>query len=70
MSGGGEGEQEVDLKLLVKRKEVMLPRSSIRELLVKEAHEGGLMGHYGELKTYEVFCRKEFEILGGVITTY
>ncbi|RDX89745.1 hypothetical protein CR513_28493, partial [Mucuna pruriens] len=28
--------------------------SSIRQLLVKEAHEGGLMGHFGELKTFGI----------------
>ncbi|RDX98098.1 hypothetical protein CR513_19045, partial [Mucuna pruriens] len=30
--------------------------SSIRELLVKEAHEGGLMGHFGMCKTYKGLC--------------
>ncbi|RDX93164.1 hypothetical protein CR513_24610, partial [Mucuna pruriens] len=30
-----------------------MPKSSIRELLVKEAHEGGLMGNFGEYKTYK-----------------
>ncbi|RDX94831.1 hypothetical protein CR513_22749, partial [Mucuna pruriens] len=27
---------------------------SIRQFLVKEAHEGGLMGYFGELKTSDV----------------
>ena len=30
-----------------------MPKSSIRELLVKEAHEGGLMGHFRVQKTLE-----------------
>ncbi|RDX94554.1 Tf2-6, partial [Mucuna pruriens] len=38
---------------LFKDKRLFVPKSSIRELLVKETHEGGLMGHYGELKTFE-----------------
>ena len=33
-----------------------IPRCSIRELLVKEAHGGGLMGHFGEFKTYSMLC--------------
>ena len=31
-----------------------MPQSSIRELLVREAHGGGLMGHFGITKTLEV----------------
>ncbi|RDX83659.1 Retrovirus-related Pol polyprotein from transposon 17.6, partial [Mucuna pruriens] len=38
---------------LFMEKRLCVPRSSIRELLVREAHEGGLMGHFGEQKTYE-----------------
>ncbi|RDX98436.1 hypothetical protein CR513_18637, partial [Mucuna pruriens] len=35
-------------------RKLCMPTNSIRQLLVKEAHEGGLMGHFGELKIYEV----------------
>ncbi|MBK5591085.1 hypothetical protein JJ728_23345, partial [Salmonella enterica subsp. enterica serovar Typhi] len=31
-----------------------IPRSSTRELLVREAHNGGLMGHFGVHKTLGV----------------
>ncbi|RDY05803.1 hypothetical protein CR513_10327, partial [Mucuna pruriens] len=34
---------------------VVVPKNLIRKLLVKEAHESGLMGHFGEHKTYETF---------------
>ncbi|KAA0025406.1 reverse transcriptase [Cucumis melo var. makuwa] len=33
-----------------------IPKCSIRELLVKEAHGGGLMRHFGEFKTYNMLC--------------
>ncbi|KAA0059666.1 Transposon Ty3-I Gag-Pol polyprotein [Cucumis melo var. makuwa] len=33
-----------------------IPKCSIRESLVKEAHGGGLMGHFGEFKTYSILC--------------
>ena len=28
----------------------------MRELLVREAHEGGLMGHFGITKTFDILC--------------
>ncbi|RDX79857.1 hypothetical protein CR513_39665, partial [Mucuna pruriens] len=33
-----------------------MSKSSIQELLVKEAHKEGLMGHFGVRKTYEALC--------------
>ncbi|TYK09768.1 Transposon Ty3-I Gag-Pol polyprotein [Cucumis melo var. makuwa] len=33
-----------------------IPKCYIRELLVKEAHGGGLMRHFGEFKTYSMLC--------------
>ncbi|RDX69980.1 hypothetical protein CR513_50831, partial [Mucuna pruriens] len=39
---------------LFKGKKLCVPMSSIRQLLVKEAHEGGLMDHFGELKTLDI----------------
>ncbi|RDX72407.1 hypothetical protein CR513_48113, partial [Mucuna pruriens] len=41
-------------------KRLCVPRSLIRDLLVKKAHEGGLMGHFGELKTYEILFENFF----------
>ncbi|RDX79660.1 hypothetical protein CR513_39892, partial [Mucuna pruriens] len=38
---------------LFKGKRLCVPKSSIRELLVKEVHEGDSMGHFRELKTYQ-----------------
>ena len=39
---------------LFKEKRLCVPRCSIRNLLVKEAHEGGLMGHFGVHKTLDI----------------
>jgi len=38
---------------LFKEKRLCVPKCSIRDLLVKEAHAGGLMGHFGIQKTFE-----------------
>ncbi|RDY12847.1 hypothetical protein CR513_02274, partial [Mucuna pruriens] len=38
---------------LFKDRRLCMPRSSIKEMLVRKAHEGGLMDHFGEVKTYE-----------------
>ena len=39
---------------LFKEDKLCIPNSSIRELLVREAHGGGLMGHFGVRKTWKV----------------
>jgi len=39
---------------LFKEKRLCVPQCSIRELLVREAHEGGLMGHFGVVKILEL----------------
>ncbi|TYK22485.1 F15O4.13 [Cucumis melo var. makuwa] len=42
--------------MLFRKGKLCIPKCSIRELLVKEAHGGGLMGHFGEFKTYSMLC--------------
>ncbi|RDX61337.1 hypothetical protein CR513_60444, partial [Mucuna pruriens] len=39
---------------LIKGERLCVPIGSIWQLLVKEAHEGGLVGHFGDLKTLEI----------------
>ena len=39
---------------MFKENRLCVPVSSLRELLVREAHESGLMGHFGVTKTLDV----------------
>lgn len=36
---------------LLRDKRLCVPEGSVRDLLVREAHQGGLMGHFGVQKT-------------------
>ncbi|XP_073057399.1 uncharacterized protein [Primulina eburnea] len=47
---------------LFKEDRLCIPKSSIRELLVREAHGGGLMGHFGVAKTLS--CLHELNMDG------
>ena len=37
-----------------KKKRLCVPKGSMKRLLVKEAHVGGLMGHFGVQKTLDM----------------
>ena len=39
---------------LFKKDKLCVPKSSVRELLVRETHGGGLMGHFGVKKTLNI----------------
>jgi hypothetical protein len=39
---------------LFRETKLCMPMCSLRELLVREAHGGGLMGHFGLAKTLEI----------------
>ena len=45
---------------LFKENRLCMPKSSIRDLLVLEAHSGGLMGHFGVRKTFEALHENFF----------
>nr|KYP58009.1 Transposon Ty3-G Gag-Pol polyprotein [Cajanus cajan] len=45
---------------LYKEGRICIPQGSIRKLLVKESHEGGLMGHFGVDKTLSFLKEKFF----------
>jgi hypothetical protein len=41
-------------EFLFRKNKLCVPNCSLRELLVREAHKGGLMGHFGISKTLDV----------------
>jgi hypothetical protein len=45
---------------LFKKNCLCVPLSSIHELLVREAHEGGLIGHFGVVKTLGVLYKNVY----------
>ena len=45
---------------LFRAKRLCIPISSVRLLLLQEAHEGGLIGHFGAKKTEEVLSTHFF----------
>ena len=49
---------------LFRKNRLCVPNSSMRELLVRETHGGGLMGHFGVRKTLEVLYEPFFFFFG------
>ena len=52
-SKGGHKDFFLHNGFLFKRKRLCVPQGSIRQSLVREAHESGLMGHFRSTKTLE-----------------
>ncbi|XP_071737894.1 uncharacterized protein [Rutidosis leptorrhynchoides] len=50
---------------LFKGSRLCIPKNSIRELLIREAHGGGLAGHFGINKTLDILRKSPFEIFYG-----
>jgi hypothetical protein len=54
IAGKGWEKYHVDDGFLFRTNKLCIPNSSVRLLLLQEAHAGGLMGHFGRDKTYEM----------------
>ena len=50
---------------LFKENKIRVPNSSMREFLVREAHSGGLMGHFGIKKTLSPLMNISFGLKCG-----
>ena len=53
-NGSGLNDYYVSDGFLFIKNKLCIPKSSMRELLVREAPVGGLMGHFGVNKTYDM----------------
>ena len=51
---GAFGEYYRHLGYLFKGSQICIPKCSIRDVLVRESHSGGVMGHFGIARTYEI----------------
>ena len=67
-TNGAQGEFLVQDGFLFKGNRLCVPKNAIRELLIREAHGGGLAGHFGVVKTLEVLKEHFFlpKMLGDV----
>ena len=67
-NSGTQGEFLVQDGFLFKGNRLCIPKHPIRELLIREAHGGGLAGHFGMVKTLEVLKEHFFwpKMLGDV----
>ena len=45
---------------LFKGEQLCIPHTSLREALIKEAHSGGLAGHFGQNKTLEITSKRYY----------
>ncbi|KAA0037078.1 uncharacterized protein E6C27_scaffold86G001810 [Cucumis melo var. makuwa] len=45
---------------LFKGEQLCIPHTSLREALLKEAHSGGLSGHFGQDKTFEIMSKRYY----------
>jgi hypothetical protein len=52
--GKGWGKYHIHDDFLFTAKKLCVPNSSVRLLLLHESHGGGLTGHFGQKKTYEL----------------
>ena len=57
---GAQGRFYVSEGYLFKEGKLCIPQGAHRKLLVKESHEGGLMSHFGVVKTLELLKGKFF----------
>ena len=53
MNGKPWGNFHIQDGFLFRANKLCVPASSVRLLLLQEAHGGGLMGHFGVYKTHE-----------------
>ena len=67
-ANGAQGEFLVRDGFLFKGNRLCVPKHAIRELLIREAHGGGLVGHFGVVKNLEVLKEHFFwpKMLGDV----
>ena len=67
-AGGPNGEFVIQDGFLFKGNRLCVPKHAIRELLIREAHGGGLAGHFGITKTLQVLKEHFFwpKMLGDV----
>jgi hypothetical protein len=54
INGKPGGKFHIQDGFLFRANKLCVPASSVRLLLLKEAHGGGLMGHFGVYKTHEL----------------
>lgn len=67
-AGGSHGDFVLQDGFLFKGNRLCVPKHAIRELLIREAHGGGLAGHFGIAKTLEILKEHFFwpKMLGDV----